>query len=181
MTSNAGPYDAQGFNSSGLSSYGYDRAGFYPNGWSIYGLSANGTRFDEYGFNQNGFHSETGTRQNQLGQSRYFLVNEALHSGRDEEGFDADGLDRFGFDRNEIHGGTETPYNNAGRDREGVDRDGFNEEGFFQRFWPEECEAAGRETMEHRDTRTRFGPFGFNSHGLNADSEDSTGRYWETY
>jgi len=72
MSNTVGPYDAQGFSSSGFSSYRYDR-GYFPFALSVDSRSANGTALGDGGLHQEGFQAGAGKRKNLLGLSGHGL------------------------------------------------------------------------------------------------------------
>ncbi len=111
-------YGADGFNRSGYNRAGVDRRGFTANG-AFVKTDGSISRWDESGFDVDGFHKTTGLDRDGFDRSGY-----------DVDGYSRRGYNRQGVSRDGLFGWTGTRFGTDGFDKDGFDADGFDRNGF---------------------------------------------------
>ena len=147
-------YDENGSGNDDFGNNAYDEYGFDEDG----NHKDTGTEYDLYGFNADGIHKETGTRYDPEGYNI---------DGYNMRGYNRSGYDSDGFYENGIHKDTGTEYNPYGFNADGIHK----ETGTF--FDPEGYDIDGKdETGYYRDG---YDERGYDRFGYDKDGYDEKG------
>ena len=142
----------------------YDSSGF-----NCYGVHRNGTRYDENGYNQDGFDAN-GYDANGYNQDG-FDVNGYDANGYDKSGYNKSGYDRRGFDR---FGYGKSGYNRQGYDKFGYNRAGYNQQGYNKLGYKRDgFDANGYDSNGYN--KAGFDVNGYDSKGFDKDGYNKDG------